>query len=186
MTKHAAATEPSSNPDPASAAESGRLAEATQRQEQSRLLIRRNVYWALGAGLVPVPVADLVAMTGVQVKMLKELSDLYQVKFFEEKAKTIVGALVAGLGSWSLTGAVAGSLLKAVPILGQMVGLVGVPLIAGALTMAVGNVFALHYESGGSLLDFDTVKMRQYFAKEYESAKLYVQQMRKEGKRAAE
>ena len=186
MTKHVAAAEPIPTPPIADAAESERLAEAKQRQAQSHKIIRRNVYWALGAGLVPVPVADLLAMTGVQVKMLKELSDLYQVKFFEEKAKTTIGSLVAGLGSLSLAGAVAGSLFKVVPVLGQVVGFIGVPLMAGALTMAVGNVFAMHYESGGTLLDFDAVKMRKYFTKEYENAKTHVQEMRKEAKHAAE
>ena len=181
MTKHAAA-ETSHSHKKASKAASDGIEEVKSRQGEARQLIRRNVYWALGAGLVPLPGADLLAMTGVQIKMLKELSDLYEVKFFEEKAKTVVGALVAGLGSLSLAGALAGSLFKVVPVVGQLVGMLGVPIMAGTLTMAVGNVFALHYESGGTLLDFDAAKMRKHFVQEYEKSKAPVQQMHKAGK----
>src|SRR4051812_30079900 len=41
-------------------------------------IIKRNVLWALGAGLLPLPLLDMVLATGVQVKMLAELSILYE------------------------------------------------------------------------------------------------------------
>lgn len=141
------------------------------RAEQAKKLITRNTYWAMGLGLIPIPIADIVALTAVQVKMLKELSDLYQVKFFEEKAKTVIGSLVTGLGSVGVGRTLAGSLFKLVPVVGPLLSVAGVPLLAGASTKAIGNLFAMHYESGGTLLDFDAAKMREYFAKEFEQAK---------------
>lgn len=147
------------------------------RAGQAREVVRRNVYWALGVGLIPFPAIDFLAVTGVQVKMLKELSAVYEVKFFEDKAKTIVGSLITGLGSLSIGGMVARSLLKVVPVVGQIAGVVGGSLIGGALTLAIGNLFAMHYESGGTLLDFDIVKMRDHFRKEFETAKGSVKNM---------
>jgi membrane protein YqaA with SNARE-associated domain len=37
-------------------------------------------------------------------------------------------------------------------------------LLGGATTYAIGSVFAQHFESGGTLLDFDAKKMRSYFS----------------------
>lgn len=141
------------------------------RVEKAHRIVKRNVYWAAGAGLLPIPAADFVAVTAVQVKMLKELSSLYALRFFDDKAKKLIGALVAGTGSLAVTGMLARSFIKAVPIIGQTIGLVGVPLLSGALTQAIGNVFVMHFESGGTLLNFDVEKMRAHFQKELVSAK---------------
>lgn len=154
--------------------------EAASRADQARHIVRRNVYWALGAGLVPIPVVDFVALTAVQVKMLKQLSDHYQVEFFDDKAKKIVSALLASTGSLALAGMVGRSLFKLVPVVGQLFGVVGVPLFAGALTQATGNLFVMHYETGGTLLDFNVEQMRAHFQREFEQAKGSVKQMNKE------
>ena len=140
------------------------------RQVKAHEIVRKNMYWALGVGLVPIPLLDLAAITAVQIKMLKELSGLYGVNFAEDKAKTAVASLVAGLGSVTLAGLIGGSLFKIIPVVGQLVDLLGRPVLAGALTLAVGNVFTVHYESGGTLLDLDVEKMREHFRREFESS----------------
>lgn len=155
-------------------------AEATSRADQARRIVRRNVYWAVGAGLVPVPGVDFVALTAVQVKLLKQLSDHYHVKFFDDKAKKIVSALVASTGSVALAGLVGHSLFKLVPVVGQIFGVVGLPVFAGALTQAIGNLFVMHYETGGTLLDFNVEQMRAHFQREFERAKSSVKQMSEE------
>lgn len=141
------------------------------RPEQAHAIVRKNMYWAVGLGFVPVPLLDLAAVTAVQVKMLKELSAVYEVSFAEDAAQKVVGSLVAGLGGLTVAGAIAGSLIKVIPVVGQVVGFIGRPALAGALTLAVGNLFTMHYESGGTLLDFDAAKMREHFRREFESAK---------------
>ena len=42
---------------------------------------------------------------------------------------------------------------------------------AYALTLAVGKVFTLHFETGGSLLNFEPEKVRSHFEKEFKGAK---------------
>jgi len=150
------------------------------RQERARKLVKRNVYWVAGLGLIPIPVLDLVMITGVQVKMLKELSEVYEVKFFADKAQTIVGALIAGIGGLSIAGTIASSLFKVVPGLGWLVGTLGPSLFGGALTLSVGNLFILHYEAGGTLLNFDAEKMRAHFQKEFAQARNSVREIHSE------
>ena len=65
--------------------------EALHRRVES--IVRRNVYWALGVGIVPFPLVDFVGITAVELKMVKELADAYQVKFSENTAKSIITSL---------------------------------------------------------------------------------------------
>ncbi len=167
------------------ASTAGSATEAAPRQERAQKLVRRNVYWALGLGLVPFPLIDIVALTGVQVKMIAELSALYGVKFSEERARAAVVALTTGLGSVALAGAIAGSLFKLVPVLGTLAGAVGVPVFGGAMTHALGRLFVMHYESGGTLLTFDADRMRDHFRKEFEQSKIVVTRIRTEAREPA-
>lgn len=42
--------------------------------ERSEAIIRHHVLLAAGAGLIPLPLVDLAAVTGIQVRMLMELA----------------------------------------------------------------------------------------------------------------
>ena len=71
-------------------------------------------------------------------------------------------SLLGGLLPTSAAVTVA-SLFKSVPGLGTATGIASVSVLGGAITYAIGNVFVQHFESGGTLLDFDPEKMRNYF-----------------------
>jgi uncharacterized protein (DUF697 family) len=146
-------------------------AQDRERVEQARAIVRPNVMWAMGAGVVPLPLVDVMAISGVQLKMLKELGDHYGLTFREHRVKSIVGALIGGLGSYGLGSLAVMSLMKVVPFAGQALGSVAVPIAGGALTHALGQVFVQHFESGGTFLDFDPVAMREHFRREFDSAK---------------
>lgn len=161
-------------------AAAGQPESAEERLRKAEGIVRRNVYWALGVGIVPFPIVDFVGLTAVELKLIKELSDCYGVKFTENTAKSIIGSLAVSIGSLGLAEAVAGSLLKLIPAVGTVVGVVGVSVIAGAFTQALGNAFIMHFETGGTLLDFNPDKMRAYFRQEMEKAKASVVQMQKE------
>jgi uncharacterized protein (DUF697 family) len=163
--------------DEASPPDSDALPDSASRIEKAQAIIRRNVFWALGAGVVPVPVVDVMAVMAVQVKMLKEFSDLYGRTFSEGLAKKLVISLFSSAGIVGIGGLIAGSLVKVVPVLGSTLGVVTVPIIAGASAYATGNIFMMHLESGGTLLDFNPVAMRSHFKREFEKSKAVVSQM---------
>jgi len=144
---------------------------APSRIGRAEAIIHRNVLWTLGAGVIPIPLIDFVAVTGVQLKMLKELSDLYGVKFSESIVKKLLGTLVSSIGGVALGGMLGASLAKVVPVLGTTLGVISLPIVAGAFTHATGKVFLIHFESGGTVLDFDPHAMRSYFKTEFEKAK---------------
>lgn len=170
---------------PAAAKENPRPAERASLVGRAEAIIRRNVLWSLGAGVLPIPIFDAIAVTGVQVKMLAELSSLYEVKFTEHVAHKVIGSLLSSLGSVTLGTALGGSLLKSIPVLGTALGVVSVPLLAGAFTHATGKVFLMHFESGGTVLDFDPLKVRAYFKQEFERSKATVSELHKDEKEQA-
>lgn len=146
---------------------------------QAEAIIHRNVLWALGAGVLPIALFDVIAVSAVQVKLLKELSDHYGIAFREGLAKKLVGSLLAGLGGVGFGVMLGASLAKLVPVVGTALGIVSVPIAAGAFTSAIGRVFVMHFESGGTFLDFDPARMREHFRAEFEAAKDKVAQLHK-------
>ena len=45
------------------------------------------------------------------------------------------------------------------------------PVFASASTYAVGHTFIHHFESGGTLLDLDPAKVRDYVARQYQEGR---------------
>jgi len=128
--------------------------ESEVRRTEAVKLIRRYSLIAGVGGLIPVPLLDLAAMTGVQVQMLRKLSKLYEVPFSENRGKAIVAGL-AGSVIPASSGIGAASMIKGVPLLGVMVGSVVTPALAVGATYAIGMAFLQHFISGGTLLDFN-------------------------------
>lgn len=145
----------------------------SSRIGRAKAIIQRNVMWSLGAGVVPIPVVDIIAITGVQVNMMKELSELYRKEGFKpKKAKSVVYALLVSLGSVGVGSMVGASLAKLLPAIGTTLGIISVPIVAGAFTHAVGKVFLMHLESGGTLDDFEPSDYEVTFQREYRDAEV--------------
>ena len=145
--------------------------ESSARVAEANALVRKYMNWSFVGGIVPVPLADVAAVTGVQLKMLYELSKLYGVPFKAHLAKPIVASLMGSVGPSAAAGGVLALGIKTVPVIGTMLGLLTMPALSVAATYAVGRVFIAHFESGGTLLDFDPVKMRAHFRAEFEAAR---------------
>jgi uncharacterized protein (DUF697 family) len=168
-----------SNPEPDPKPAAGADATADTDPEGVALrIVRRNALWAMGVGLVPLPVADILGVSAVQLKMVRELAEHHRVPFSETSARSLVTALVGGIGSVTAAG-VAFSLLKFVPLVGQTAAAVAMPATVGAATYALGKVFTQHFAAGGTFTDLDPAVMRDYFRKEYEAAKDIIRDLRK-------
>ena len=140
------------------------------RSSQASNTIKKHVIAGMGLSLVPIPLFDLVALTSVQLKMLYNLANLYEVPFSKNIGKSSIASLLGGVMPTS-TAMTLASLAKAVPGLGTATGMITVSVLGGATTYAVGSVFMQHFESGGTLLDFDAKKMRAYFSSKLEEGK---------------
>ena len=105
---------------------------ANNNLEQADNIIRNHVIWSMGAGFIPVMVADIFAVSALQLDMIRQMCRVYNVDFQETQGK----ALVTSLTSTTLARLGAGSLVKLVPGLGSMLGGATVSAFAGASTYA--------------------------------------------------
>lgn len=131
-------------------------------------LVKSYVGWASGVALLPVPMADLVAISLTQLRMVQKLSELYKIPFNQNLAKNIIGSLVGSVTPL-IAAAPLASLLKMIPVVGTAIGSVTLPIVTGASTYALGKVFIQHFESGGTFLDMDPSTVAAYFKEQYSS-----------------
>jgi uncharacterized protein (DUF697 family) len=135
-------------------------------------LVKRNALWALGAGLLPLPFIDLATVTGIQMKLIKELSNLYGLRFSDHPARNIIAAFAGSYGS-SLFILPVASVLKFVPLVGHIAGALALPTVTYASTYAVGKVFVQHFELGGTLFDLDPARTRAYFEEQFKEGQRF-------------
>jgi uncharacterized protein (DUF697 family) len=146
----------------------------SDREQRALRVVMKYMWWSMGAGLVPIPFLDLAAVSGVQLKMLADISKLYEVPFRESRGKAVIGSMISTIVPHSMSFGVFGTLLKAVPVVGAFAGAPSMVLFSGASTWALGNVFVQHFESGGTFLNFHPEEVREYFKTQYEEGKRIV------------
>ena len=125
-------------------------------------IVRQHMIAAFAAGIVPIPVLDIAAMSGVQFNLVRKLSRVYGVPFSQNVVKNIVGGLLGGAVP-IYSGPLLAGMVKFVPLVGTTLGIVSLPFVAAGTTYAVGHLFIEHFESGGSLLSFDLEKAKRVF-----------------------
>lgn len=136
-----------------------------RRDELASQVVDRFSLWSGAAGLIPIPIADMAAVGGVQLVMLRRLSEIYGVPFSENRGKSIIASLAGAVlpASTATTSAMTvGSLVKALPGLGWAVGALSMPVLSAGATYVIGKVFIQHFASGGTLLDFNAPDYREF------------------------
>src|ERR1051326_9286318 len=98
-----------------------------EKEAQANDMVMKHVWWASGMGLIPIPLLDLAAIAATQLKMLKNLSDHYSIEFSEQRGKALIGALAGGAVP-GLAAGTARSLLKFIPGVGGLIGMVASPV----------------------------------------------------------
>lgn len=151
------------------------IKDGSARREGADTLIRRHVLLSSGAGLIPIPLADVAAVTAVQVSMLEELTKLYGARLTKSTLENFVAALTGGM--FARIGA---SALKALPGIGTLLGGASMSIMSGASTYAVGQVAKKHLETTGNLANLDMAKAKREYDQAYESGKNYVENLKNE------
>jgi len=136
-----------------------------RRDEMAAQVVDRFSLWSGAAGLLPIPLIDVVAVGGVQLVMLRRLSEIYGVPFSENRGKSLIASLAGSVlpASTATTSAMTvGSLMKGIPGVGWAVGALTMPVVSAGATWVIGKVFIQHFASGGTLLDFNPPDYREF------------------------
>jgi uncharacterized protein (DUF697 family) len=96
---------------------------------------------AATAGAVPIPLVDLILLSGIQTRMIYHLADLYGQPMTGKRFLEIAASL--GLGM--VVRQASRELLKLIPFVGPVVGSVAAGALAGASTFALGKAFCYYY-----------------------------------------
>lgn len=157
--------------DCVASSEAAPLSEDVGRGLIAENMIKDYIIASVAASIVPVPLFDIAAVAGVQLRMIQKLSELYGKSFSEKAGRNILASMVGGLAGYGVGITVAVSLTKLIPGVGWMAGMVSLPVVAGASTYAIGSVFVKHYEQGGDIFDLSTEAMRTFYKQQFEKGK---------------
>jgi uncharacterized protein (DUF697 family) len=126
--------------------------DATRRRSQANSIVERHTAYAAVGGIIPVPIANVASITAVIVRMVKLLSDLYNIPFERDRARAIVVGLMGGAMPTGLGAVTTSTLFYVVPGSG-LVGLAVSSIAAVACTRSIGRIFVEHFETGSGLHD---------------------------------
>jgi uncharacterized protein (DUF697 family) len=155
---------------------------AITNSNRAAMLLNDYTVASMTTGLLPIPLADVAALTGVQFRMIHKIGKLYGEKIPTHRAKTLITSLVGG--STPLASLSAASMIKLVPGFGTTAGTVGMVTMGGASTYALGRVLIRHYESGRDLDQFSAASVRDWFAEELEAGSRLVKRLKKSARGA--
>ena len=146
----------------------------SQHRSMADACIKNHVIAAMGIGLIPSIMVEVVGVTGVEVKMIRDLAAIYE---FPVPRKLVAYKILI-----SLIGSIAPlyfaarmkSAVKGLPLFGHAVYIGFLSLSNGAAVYAVGKIFQKHFEFGGKFLSSDNATLRGYFEDQYTQARQLV------------
>jgi uncharacterized protein (DUF697 family) len=119
---------------------------AARRRALARRIVERHKTYAAIGGLSPLPILNVAGVTAIIMRMVKQLSGLYEVPFERDRTRSLIVSLIGGAVPTGLGTATASTLAFVLP--GHaLVGLGVSAIAAGALTRGIGLVFLDHFES---------------------------------------
>jgi uncharacterized protein (DUF697 family) len=83
-----------------------------ERMREAMGIVRTASAWSAGVGLIPLPIVDLAAIAGVQMKMINDLCRLYGTAFNKLRAKAITGGILGSIVPYLLSEGSEGFLLS--------------------------------------------------------------------------
>ncbi len=145
------------------------------RQDEASSIIKNHMIWSMGAGLIPVPIVDWFAVSAIQLDMIRQLATLYDIDFKQTEGKARITALTGtGLAR------IGARAVKFIPGVGSVLGGVTMAVLSGATSYALGEAFKKHFETGGTLLDFDPARFKKYYDEKFEKGKDLAKDLQKE------
>ncbi|NDV85366.1 DUF697 domain-containing protein [Aurantimonas aggregata] len=110
------------------------------RTAAARLVIERHSNMAAFAGLIPLPLVDIAAISAIVDRMLRKLAHLHGRRLRPERSRRMATALLAGVAAPGIARLTATTLLGLVPA-AQMLGMVVGSISAAVLVRIIGEAY---------------------------------------------
>jgi len=154
----------------------------SEKERKALKIVKKYMWWSMGAGLIGLPFVDWIVVAGVQLKMVAEVSKIYGVPFQANRGRAIIGSLAGFVLPQAMACGTMGFWLRAIPVVGVLAGAPAMVAFCGAAEWALGKVFIQHFESGGTFLDFNPEEAREYFKAQFEEGRRMATAMKTEEK----
>jgi CRP-like cAMP-binding protein/uncharacterized protein (DUF697 family) len=132
-----------------SAAESAKV-EASLRRRRATAIVERHANYSAIGGFIPLPIANVAAITAVIMRMVRELNKLYDEPIGHERAYAIAIGLMGGIIPSGFAKLATSTIAPFVPGY-NLVGLAVSSVAASTYARSVGRVLIDHLESAAAL-----------------------------------
>ena len=132
-----------------SAAESAKI-EASLRRRRATAIVERHANYSAIGGFIPLPIANVAAITAVIMRMVRELNRLYGEPIGHERAYAIAIGLMGGIIPSGFAKLATSTIAPFVPGY-NLVGLAVSSVAASTYARSVGRVLIDHFESAAAL-----------------------------------
>jgi uncharacterized protein (DUF697 family) len=121
--------------------------ELALRRRKAVAIVERYANLSAVGGAIPVPLVNAAAILALLVRMVKSLSDLYDVPFERNRTRSIVIGLMGGALPTGFSTIATSSLTYFLPGI-NLVGLAVASVTSGAFARAIGQLYIEHFENG--------------------------------------
>ena len=142
-TQHLSSTVPANDADMPMSSNFQKL--SAKRRVLAARIVEQNGTLAALSGLAPLPVVNIAGVAAIILRMLKQLSGLYQVHFERDRTRSFVIGILGGAAPTGL-GVATVSTIGLVAPAPAFLGLAVSALTAAAVTRAIGEVFIESFE----------------------------------------
>jgi uncharacterized protein (DUF697 family) len=126
-------------------------------------IVYRYMAVSAGAALIPVPGVDTAILAGVHVALIKRLCEHYAVDFSEHTARNLLIAIAGSIIPGTIGSFVGRKFLRVLPSTARVFGWALMSASSAAFSYGIGRLFIYHFESGGTLISFDTRTLHNVF-----------------------
>ncbi len=137
-------------------------------------IIKEHVMYAMTAGAIPVPVADFVAVSAIQLDMIKQIAEAHGADYDANRGKSLASSLMG-----TAVSRIGSSIIKAIPGVGTLAGIGSQVILSGASTYAMGKILDSHLAGRGTLDNFTLDGMKSQYKDLLKSGKEYAKNMKK-------
>lgn len=131
---------------------------AAELAEKVNKKIYRYMGYAAGVGLFPIPAVDVIGLTALQLKLVREIHREHagdgEDKWKDNKVKAILTSLLGAVAPAAIASGLSKG-LRGIPVVGPIIAFTTMPIFAAGTTYATGKVFHAHLAGGGDLTNFN-------------------------------
>jgi len=125
--------------------------------------INTATFLAVGCGAIPFAMVDIATTMAVQMRMLKKLCAIYEVKWDDHFMKSLLGSVLGNVAK-----RMGASMMKNIPFVGQTLGSFTNAMLSGMSTYAIGNAFVRYMQVNSAVKSVKDIDVKD-FTSMYES-----------------